>query len=304
MNRRNLTIDTELILLGFSDVLRTSIFLFFLFSMIYIVTIFGNCFIICVVFINARLHTPMYFFLSVLSFVDLCNISSAVPKLLMDLFSGHWTISFAACATQVYVVLLIGAIECLLLAVMAYDRYLAICRPLHYMVLMKWSVCYGLTAFVCIFSFAIVFIPSLAMPLTLCYPNIINHFMCEVLVVIKLACQDTSDNEIVIFAMSFLSLFFPFILILVSYTCIISTVLKIRTTGRSKAFSTCSSHITVVVLYFGTGMVTYLGPSSDVSSSQEKYVSIFYVIISPMLNPLIYSLNNREVKKTFLTTSS
>lgn len=303
MNRRNITIDTELVLLGFSNVLKTNIVLSFIFSLIYIVTIFGNCFILCIVCINIRLHIPMYFFISILSFVDLCNISSAIPKLLMDLFSGHPTISLFGCAIQIYVLLLIGATECLLLAVMAYDRYLAICHPLHYPVLMKWSVCYGLTAFVFIFSLVMVILPSLAMPLKLCYPNQINHFMCEVLVVIKLACSDTSDNEIVIFAMSFLSLFFPFILILVSYVCIISTVLKIRTAGRSKAFSTCTSHITVVALYFGTGMVTYLGPSSDVSSNQEKYVSIFYVIISPMLNPLIYSLNNREVKKTFLTSS-
>nr|DBA25549.1 TPA: hypothetical protein GDO54_009925 [Pyxicephalus adspersus] len=264
MNRRNLTIDTELILLGFSTVLSTNIFLFILFFLIYIISIFGNCFILCVVFINSRLHIPMYFFLSVLSFVDLCNSSSAVPKLLMDLLSGDHTISLLICSMQIHVLLLIGATECLLLAVMAYDRYLAICRPLHYPV---------------------------------------NHFMCEVLVVIKLACSDTSDNRIVIFTMSFLSLFFPFILILVSYVCIISSVLKIRTSGWSKALSTCTSHITVVALYFGSGMVTYLGPSSDVSSNQEKYVSIFYVILSPMLNPIIYSLNNREVKKTFLAST-
>ncbi|XP_069830417.1 olfactory receptor 2A12-like [Dendropsophus ebraccatus] len=205
-----------------------------------------------------------------------------------------------ACTIQVLLQLWIGANECLLLAIMAYDRYVAICHSLHYVVVMRWSVCFWLMAFVLIFSFLIVFLPSIAMPVTLCYPNKVNHFMCEAISVMKLACDDIPDNKMYILFSSVISLLFPFVIILVSYVCIIASILKISSAGRSKAFSTCSSHITVVALYFGTGMVTYLGPSTDASSDQEKYVSIFYVIISPMVNPFIYSLNNRDVKGTIV----
>ncbi|XP_077137932.1 olfactory receptor 2A12-like [Ranitomeya variabilis] len=301
----NLTIDTELILLGFTDDRRISILLFLLFLIIYVVALFGNSLIICTILIDPHLHIPMYFFLSNLSFIDLCNISCAVPKLLTDLISVQRTISVIACSLQIFLLLWIGANECLLLATMAYDRYVAICHPLHYPISMRWSVCYRLTAFVWIFSFLMVFLPSIAMPVTLCYPNKVNHFLCEALSVLKLACSDIYDTNIYIFFSGFVSLLFPFIIILVSYICIISSVMKISSAGRAKAFSTCSSHIVVVAFYFGSGMVTYLGPSTDASSDQEKYVSIFYVILSPMLNPFIYSLNNRDVKeaivKMFLT---
>ncbi|XP_072000329.1 olfactory receptor 2A14-like [Engystomops pustulosus] len=238
----------------------------------------------------------MYFFLTNLSFIDLCNISCAVPRLLIDLVTTQRTISVIACGAQVILLMWIGANECLLLAVMALDRYVAICHPLHYPIVMRWSVCRGLAIFACVFSFTFVFLPSLTMPVTLCYPNTVNHFLCEALSVTKLACGDTHNNQIVTFFFSFISLFFPFIIILVSYSCIIRSIVRISTSGRSKAFSTCTSHITVVALYFGSGMVTYLGPSTEASSNQEKYVSIVYVIISPMLNPFIYSLNNRDVK--------
>ncbi|CAJ0962807.1 unnamed protein product [Ranitomeya imitator] len=239
----------------------------------------------------------MYFFLVNLSFIDLCYSSSAIPKLLVDLLSTHRTISVIGCLIQFKVLLLVAGSECQLLAVMAYDRYIAICRPLHYQVLMRWSVCCHLAAFVWIFSFINIIIPSLVMPIIVCYPNKINHFMCEVLSVLRLSCDDTSLQELVIFIVGFFAIVLPFMLIILSYICIISTVLKIRAAGRSKAFSTCTSHITVVATYFGTAMVTYLTPPSVESPNQDKYVSIFYVIISPMLNPLIYSLGNREVKK-------
>ncbi|XP_073529512.1 olfactory receptor 5V1-like [Phyllobates terribilis] len=302
---RNQTIDTELILLGFTDSRRISMLLFLVFFIIYVVTAFGNILIICTIITDPHLHIPMYFFLANLSFIDLCNISCAVPKLLMDLISAQRTISLIACSLQIFLLLWIGANECLLLATMAYDRYVAICHPLHYPIAMRWNVCHRLTAFVWIFSFLIVFLPSVAMPVTLCYPNKVNHFLCEALSVIKLACSDIRHNKIYIFISGFISLLFPFIIILVSYICIISSVVKVSSAGRSKAFSTCSSHIAVVALYFGSGMVTYLGPSTDASSDQQKYVSIVYVILSPMLNPFIYSLNNRDVKgavvKMFLT---
>ncbi|XP_056418951.1 olfactory receptor 5V1-like [Hyla sarda] len=242
----------------------------------------------------------MYYFLVNLSFIDLCYSSAAIPKLLIDLLSTHRTISVIGCLIQLKVLLLIGGSECQLLAVMAYDRYIAICHPLHYHVLMRWSVCCYLATFVWMFSFINIIIPSLAMPIRVCYPNKINHFMCEVLSVLRLSCEDTSIQELVIFSVGFFAVLLPFLLIMVSYICIISTILKIQAGRRSKAFSTCTSHITVVTTYFGTAMVTYLTPQSTESSNQDKYVSIFYVIISPMLNPLIYSLNNREVKKLLL----
>lgn len=298
MDVKNSTIATELILMGFSKDTMTNIFLFVLFFLIYVVTVVGNCAIMYVIFLNTHLHTPMYFFLGNLSFLDLSNTSSAVPRLLIDLFSAQRTISLSACLIQLKVLLLVGATECLLLAVMAYDRYIAICRPLHYPILMKWSVCHKLTAFVWIYSFMTVIMPSFGLPVKLCYPNKINHFMCEVLPVIKLSCDNTYIKEIVIFSFSLISLLPPFLFILTSYICIITAILKIHSTGRSKASSTCTSHITVVVLYYGTGMVTYFRPLTDDSPNQEKYISIFYVIIAPMLNPLIYSLNNGEVKKT------
>ncbi|KAM4043913.1 olfactory receptor 5V1-like [Anomaloglossus baeobatrachus] len=301
MDIKNQTLITELVLLGFTDDLKINFLLFFIFFVVYIMAVFGNVLIISMILTNLHLHIPMYFFLANLSFIDVCNISCAAPKLLSDLISTQRTISVTACMTQTLLLLWIGANECLLLAVMAFDRYVAICHPLHYAMVMRWSICRGLATFVCGFSFVYVFLPSLTMPpVTLCNNNEVNHFMCEALPVMRLACGDVRNNEIVTFFFSFISLFIPFIIILVSYICILISVLKISSAGRSKAFSTCTSHITVVALYFGTGMVTYLGPSTEASSDQEKYVSIVYVILSPMLNPFIYSLNNRDVKETIV----
>nr|DBA25545.1 TPA: hypothetical protein GDO54_009921 [Pyxicephalus adspersus] len=283
---------------GFSFDIRVNISLFFLFFIIYFITVVGNILIIGLIVINPRLHIPMYFFLCILAFLDLWNSSSVVPKLLINLFSVHRTISVGLCVIQFYGILFLGGTECQLLALMAYDRYIAICHPLHYPVMMRWSVCYQLTAFVWILSFVVCVVPSLSMPMSLCY-NEINHFMCEMLAVVKITCGDIGLSELMIFFLSFVSLLLPFIFILISYVCIIYSVLKIKSAGRSKAFSTCTSHITVVGLLFGTGMLMYFGPSSQYSSNREKYVSVFYIIICPMLNPIIYSLNNREVKETF-----
>ncbi|KAG9471535.1 hypothetical protein GDO78_014391 [Eleutherodactylus coqui] len=298
METKNQTIVTDLVLLGFTNNNKIKFLLFFIFSIIYIVTLFGNVLIIYITLLNPNLHVPMYFFLSNLSIMDLCNISCAVPRLLMDLLSTQITISLMACTVQILLLIWMEGNECLLLAVMAFDRYVAICHPLHYPIVMRWSVCRGLVIFICIFSFACVFIPSFAMPLTLCYPNTVNHFMCEIISLMKIACGDVQYKKTVTFFLSCTALIFPFVIILVSYICIIFSVLQIHSSGRSKAFSTCTSHITVVTMYFGTGMVTYLGPTTDASSDQDKFLSVVYVIIAPMLNPFIYSLNNRDVKET------
>ncbi|KAM3931074.1 olfactory receptor 5AR1-like [Leptodactylus fuscus] len=294
----NQTLVTELVLLGFTKDPKINIVLFVLFLLIYIVTIAGNGLIICMIIINPHLHKPMYFFLCILSLLDLGYSSTALPKLLTDLFSTERTISLSACVIQLYVIVLVEGSECLLLAVMAYDRYVAICQPLHYPILMRWGNCYTLIGFVFLITFMLTIFPAIFTPVTLCR-NRINHFMCEMLAILTLSCENTSSNELVIFSVSFLSLLLPLLLILLSYARILYSVMKIQSTGRSKAFSTCTSHLAVVALYFGTVMLMYFGPSSMYSTNQEKYSSIFYVIVSPMLNPLIYSLNNREVKDAF-----
>ncbi|XP_056419434.1 olfactory receptor 1019-like [Hyla sarda] len=296
MDTKNRTLATELILLGFTKDQRTNIVLFVVFLLIYLVSINANCLILCLVLTNAHLHIPMYFFLCILSFMDLCIISSVMPKLLVDFISGQGIISLAACTIQFYIILLMGGTECLLLTLMAYDRYAAICRPLHYPVLMSWRNCYQLTAFVWIVSFIIFILPSFGSSVRLCYPNLINHFMCEVLAVIQLACEDIRSSEVVILITCFLALFVPFLLVIVSYICILYSVLKIKSAGRAKAFSTCTSHVTVVVLFFGTAIVMYFGPSTKYSTNYGKYLSLFSNIICPTLNPLIYCLNNNDVK--------
>ncbi|KAM3931065.1 olfactory receptor 8U9-like [Leptodactylus fuscus] len=296
METKNRTpIITEFILLGFTTDPKINAALFVLFFIIYLVTFIGNSLIIYIIITNPKLHKPMYFFLCVLSILDLCNSSLAVPRLLCDLFSTERTIPYMACRLQTHAILVVEGSECQLLVVMAIDRYIAICHPLRYPVLMRWGNCYKLVALVFIVTFMLCSFPTIVSPFTICY-NQINHFMCETLAFIKLLCENTSEIELQIFAVSFLTLLVPLLLILLSYACIIYSVMKIRSAGRSKAFSTCTSHLAVVALYFGTVMLLYLGPASMYSTDQEKYSSIFYVIITPMLNPLIYSLNNREVK--------
>ncbi|XP_075125751.1 olfactory receptor 5AR1-like [Leptodactylus fuscus] len=296
MNSRNRTLATEFILLGFSKDLKTNIVLFVVFLLVYLVSIFANCLILCLILLNTNLHIPMYFFLCILSFMDLCVSSSILPRLLVDLVSGQRVISLAACTVQFYIILLMGGTECLLLALMSYDRYVAICRPLHYPVLMRWSNCYRMTALVWVSSFVIFILPSFGTSVTFCNPNQINHFMCEVIAVMKLACEDAHYNEVLTPIACFIALFLPFLFIIISYIRILYSVLKIKSAGRAKAFSTCTSHVTVVVLFFGTAVVMYFGPSSEYSENYGKYLSLFYNVICPTLNPIIYSLNNKDVK--------
>ncbi|XP_056419436.1 olfactory receptor 5A2-like [Hyla sarda] len=301
MDGRNRTVATEFILMGFTKHLQINVVLFVIFSSIYLTTIVGNGLIICIIFFQQHLHTPMYYFLCNLAFIDFCYSSSTLPRLLVDLFSVVRSISLTACLTQVYVSLFLGETECFLLAVMAYDRYVAICHPLHYPLLMHWGMCHRLTTFSWVGSFTMSIVPSVIKPAELCYPNQVNHFMCEIIAMLKLACNDTHDSELMIFLFSFLSLLLPFLFIMVSYICILLSIIKMKSTGRSKAFSTCTSHITVVVLFYGTAMFMYFGPSSQYASNQAKYISIFYVAIIPMLNPLIYSLKNKEVLTAVLS---
>ncbi|KAG8536940.1 hypothetical protein GDO81_025375, partial [Engystomops pustulosus] len=279
MDAFNKTLATEVILLGFSDNFLVNVILFFFFLIVYFVTVVGNFLMILLFFISPQLHIPMYFFLCNLSFIDLCYSSTSMPKLLVDLFSTRRIISLGGCGIQVYISVFLGDTECLLLALMAYDRYMAICHPLNYHVLMRWVVCYRLVAFVWIMSFLISVVPSLLMPMNVCNPNKINHFMCEIIAVVKLSCDNIYMNQLVIFSMSFFTFLFPFSFIIITYVFIISSVLKIQSVVRSKAFSTCTSHIIVVVMFYCTAMTMYFGPSSQYSTDQEKYISVFYVLI-------------------------
>ncbi|KAM3931048.1 olfactory receptor 5AR1-like [Leptodactylus fuscus] len=298
MSARNRTIATEFVLLGFTTDLRVNIFLFVLFLAIYIVTFAGNCLLMCLIVLNPQLHRPMYFFLCILAVLDLCTSTAVVPRLLADVLSTRRSISYTACAFQFYTIMVTVGTECFLFALMAYDRYVAICRPLHYPVLMSWRTCYCLTALVWVVTFIIIVIPTISTPVDLCYPNQINHFMCDALAVVQLACDDIFINQFIMSLVCFSSLFIPLVVIFASYICILSSVLKIPSAGRSKAFSTCGSHVTVVSLAYGFGMVTYFNPSSQHATKHGKYLSVFSLAICPAINPLIYSLNNKDVKDT------
>ncbi|KAG9466347.1 hypothetical protein GDO78_016742 [Eleutherodactylus coqui] len=296
----NQTLVNHFILIGFSRNLQFSTLLFVMTFILYILTINGNSFLIFTVIVSTKLHTPMYYFLCNLSFLDLCYSSNFVPKLLTDIFSETRSISLAGCLTQMNVGLFLGGSECILLAVMAYDRYIAICFPLYYTIIMSWRVCRYITVIVFIGSFIVSTVPTMIRPLVFCKENILNHYLCEVLALLEVACGDLSFYKITIVVVGIFTLLSPLILILVSYICIIISILKIRSIGgRSKAFSTCASHLTVVLMFFVTIMIVYMGQTS--LSFYIKYISLIYAVLTPALNPLIYSLRNNDVKEAFLS---
>ncbi|XP_055979908.1 olfactory receptor-like protein OLF3 [Sorex fumeus] len=291
---------SEFILLGLSRVWEIQIFLFVLILAMYLVTIVGNFLILFLIRLDNRLHTPMYFFLSVLSFVDLCYANSIAPQMLVHLLSAHKSIPFLNCMVQLYVSLALGGSEFFLLGAMAYDRYVAVCHPLHYTVIMHGGVCLGLAAGCLVGGFSNSLMETvITFRLPMCH-NIVNHFACETLAVVRLACVDTSFNMVMVAISGFLVIMLPCSLVLFSYCRIVVAILRIRSTeGRRKAFGTCASHLTVVCMCFGATIFTYLGPRSASSEEEEKMVSLFYALVAPMLNPLIYSLRNKEVKGAF-----
>ncbi|XP_069830443.1 olfactory receptor 5V1-like [Dendropsophus ebraccatus] len=299
MDPGNQTDIKEFVLTGFSQSLPTRILLFVLFLFFYTLTIFGNGFLIFAVVLSPQIHTPMYYFLCNLSFLDLCYSSNSLPKMLLDVFSKRRRISVIACLTQMNFGLFLGVTECLLLAVMAYDRYIAICSPLHYTTIMSWRLCGYITVPICIGSFFLSTVPTMVRPLIFCKENQINHFVCEILVLLALACGDLSFYKIAIVIISLFTLLSPFIFIVISYICIIVSILNIRSTdGRSKAFSTCASHLTVVLMFYGTSMAMYIGHTKTFSSNL-KYISLVYGVVTPVLNPIIYSLRNNDIKEAF-----
>ncbi|XP_075862317.1 olfactory receptor 2A14-like [Microcebus murinus] len=294
----NQTWITEVTLLGFQVSSALEFFLFGLFSLFYTFTLLGNGVILGLICLDSRLHTPMYFFLSHLAIVDMSYASNNVPKMLGNLVNQKRTISFVPCIMQTFLYLAFAHAECLILVVMSYDRYVAICHPLHYTVVMSWRVCIVLAVTSWVFSFLLALVHLvLILRLPFCGPHEVNHFFCEILSVLKLACADTRLNQVIIFAACVFILVGPLCLVLVSYSRILLAILSIQAgEGRRKAFSTCSSHLCVVGLFFGSAIVMYMAPKSRHPEEQQKVLSLFYSLFNPMLNPLIYSLRNAEVK--------
>ncbi|CAK6434445.1 unnamed protein product [Pipistrellus nathusii] len=294
----NQTWVTEVILLGFQVDPELEVLLFGFFLLFYSLTLIGNGVILGLICLDSRLHTPMYFFLLNLAIIDMSYASSTVPKMLANLVMQKKTISFGPCILQTFLYLAFAVTECMSLVVMSYDRYVAICHPLHYSVIMSWRACIGLAAASWAFSFLLALVHiTLILRLPFCGPQKINHFFCQIMSVLKLACADTRLNQIVLFVGSMFVLVGPLSLVLVSYTRILFAILRIQSgEGRRKAFSTCSSHLCVVGLFFGSAIIMYLAPKSSHSQEQRKILSLFYSLFNPLLNPLIYSLRNTEVK--------
>ncbi|XP_076968347.1 olfactory receptor 2D3-like [Tamandua tetradactyla] len=298
MGEENQTSVTEFVFLGLSQDPQTQELLFALFLVIYLLTVLGNLLIVVLIHTDSRLHTPMYFFLRNLSFADLSFSTTTVPQVLIHFLVKKKTISFVGCSMQIVVLLLVGCAECALLAVMSYDRYVAVCKPLHYSTIMTHWVCVQLALGSWV-SGAFVSLVDTTFTLSLPYRgnNIINHFFCEPPALLKLASADTHSAEMAIFAMGVVILLAPVSLILVSYWNIISTVIRMQSgEGRLKVFSTCGSHLTVVVLFYGSAIFAYMRPNSKIMNERDKMISVFYSAVTPMLNPIIYSLRNKDVK--------
>ncbi|XP_038178465.1 olfactory receptor 8B3-like [Arvicola amphibius] len=288
----------EFILLGLTDNPDLQIPLFFVFLVMYLITALGNLTLIILIVLNPHLHTPMYFFLFNLSFIDLCYSSVVTPKMLMNFVLKKNIIGFAGCMTQLYFFCFFVISECYVLTAMAYDRYVAICNPLMYNVAMSPKVCsYLMLGSYLMGIFGAMIHTGCILRLTFCAGNIINHYFCDLLPLMKLSCTSTYVNEIEIFIVGGKDITVPSIVIFISYGFILFSILQIRSTaGRSKAFSTCSSHIIAVSLFFGSCAFMYLKPSSVGSLDEGKVSSVFYNIVVPMMNPLIYSLRNKDVK--------
>lgn len=300
----NQSVVARFVLLGLSDQPKLEKMFFVLILLMYLVILLGNGILILVTILDSRLHTPMYFFLGNLSFLDICYTTSSVPLILDSFLTPRKTISLSACFGQMFLSFAMGATECVLLSMMAFDRYVAICNPLRYPVVMSKSAYVPMATG----SWAAgitnsVVQTSQAMRLPFCGDNVINHFTCEILAVLKLACADISINVISMVVANILFLAIPVLFIFVSYVFIIATILRIPSAeGRKKAFSTCSAHLTVVVVFYGTILFMYGKPKSkdphgaDKQDLSDKLISLFYGVVTPMLNPIIYSLRNKDVK--------
>ncbi|XP_065801547.1 olfactory receptor 5AN1-like [Muntiacus reevesi] len=294
----NITEITYFILLGFSDFPRSIAVLFAVFLVIYILTLTWNLSLITLIGIDSHLHTPMYFFLSNLSFMDICYVTATAPKMLYDFFQERQTITFVGCVVQYFVFSTMGLSESCLMTAMAYDRYAAICNPLLYSSVMSPALCgrmvlgsymAGLSASISQLCFMLQF--------QFCGPNVINHFFCDMPQLLVLSCTDTFSVQLFTALLTMIFGIINVSVIMISYVYIVISILKITSVkGRSKAFNTCASHLTAVSLFYTSGMFVYLSSSSGGSSSFDRFASVFYTVMIPLLNPLIYSLRNKEIK--------
>ncbi|XP_004480162.4 olfactory receptor 1N2-like [Dasypus novemcinctus] len=298
MERRNHSSVSEFLLLGLSERPEQQPLLFGIFLSMYLVTVMGNLLIVLAIGFDPHLHTPMYFFLANLSFADACFSSTTVPKMLVNIHTKSQTIPYGGCLAQMHFFMMFGALDDFLLGVMAYDRYVAICRPLQYATLMSPHVCVLLLSACWVLTNLAALLHTLLMAkLSFCAGNTIHHFFCDVLPLLQLSCSDTHTNQVALFMVCSMILTAPLSLIILSYARIISTILKVpSSSGRQKAFSTCGSHLTVVFLFYGTAIGVYLYSPSSHSGGKDRIAAVFYTVVTPMLNPFIYSLRNNDMK--------
>uniref|UniRef100_A0A670Z4P5 Olfactory receptor n=1 Tax=Pseudonaja textilis TaxID=8673 RepID=A0A670Z4P5_PSETE len=302
MIEENHTKMAEFILVGLVDSPKMELLSFIVILIIYLITLTGNLGMIILIRISSQLQSPMYFFLSHLSFLDFGYSSAIAPKMLANILADEKSISYANCAAQMYFFIFCASTECILLAVMAYDRYVAICNPLLYVVTMSPKVCTVMVAG----SYLIGLVNAVTQTastfqLSFCDSHVINHFFCDVPPLLSLSCTDTSINEMVLFVFATILGIFTSTEIMVSYAFILTAILRINSSeGKQKAFSTCASHLAAVTIFYGTTVFMYLRPSSNYVLDQDKWASVFYTIMIPMLNPLIYSLRNKEVKNALI----
>ncbi|XP_076792464.1 olfactory receptor 1500 isoform X1 [Arvicanthis niloticus] len=302
MNVNNQTLVSNFLLLGLPIPSEYHLLFYALFLAMYLTTVLGNLLIIVLVQLDSHLHTPMYLFLSNLSFSDLCFSSVTMPKFLQNMQSQVPSISYAGCLTQLYFFMVFGDMESFLLVVMAYDRYVAICFPLHYTSIMSTKLCASLVLLLWMLTTSHALLHTLLMArLSFCEKNVILHFFCDISALLKLSCSDTYVNELMIFIMGGLISIIPFLFIVMSYVKIFFSILKISSTqGIHKIFSTCGSHLSVVSLFYGTIIGLYLCPSGNNSTLKENTMAMMYTVVTPMLNPFIYSLRNKDIKKALI----
>lgn len=298
MEGKNQTALSEFIILGFANLNDLQVPLFTVFLMTYICGLGGNLFIILVTMADPHLHTPMYHFLRNLAFLDICYTTTNVPQMMAHLLSEKKSISYGGCVAQLFAFIFFVGSECFLLAAMAYDRYIAICKPLRYLVIMNRAL-YGRLAALCWtggFLNSVVH-TALTFRLPFCGNNQIHYFFCDIPPLLLLSCGDTSVNELALLSIGVFIGWAPFLGIVLSYLSIISTILRIRSSeGRQKAFSTCASHLVIVLLYYGSAIFTYVRPISSYSLEKDRLISVLYSVVTPMLNPVIYTLRNKDIK--------
>ncbi|XP_006875856.1 PREDICTED: olfactory receptor 5B12-like [Chrysochloris asiatica] len=297
----NISEVTEFILVGLTDAPELQIPLFIIFTVIYFITLVGNMGMIVLILSDSRLHTPMYFFLSNLSLVDCVYASAVTPKVMMGFLTGDKVIAYNACAAQMFFFAAFATVESFLLASMAFDRHAAVCKPLHYTTTMTSTVCALLVSgsYICGLLQSSIHV-AFTFHLSFCHSNVVNHFFCDIPPLLSLSCSDTYTNEIVLFALAAFNVFCTLVVILNSYLFIFIAILRMRSAeGREKAFSTCASHLAAVSIFYGTIIFMYLQPNSSHSMDTDKMASVFYTMVIPMLNPLVYSLRNKDVKSAF-----